>query len=291
MVSPGVSLLATILLTATLPASSVIAQDQRVLAESLIFHAPFDETLDARVGVDRRIATAESPARNRIQPGNQTSHVSLAPDAGRFGDALRFRGEGKQVVLFHGRNAGYRSEDWSGTVSFWLKLDPDKDLAPGFCDPLQMTDKTWNNSALWVDFDKELPRAFRLGVFSTPETWNPDDIPWDQFPVAERPMVAVDNPPFAADRWTHVVMVFDHINPGGARNSTAELYLDAVSQGRLSRPLRLDWEVDRAAIMLGIAYQGDMDDLAIFRRALSADEVRQLHELPRGVSGLAADGR
>jgi hypothetical protein len=39
-------------------------------------------------------------------------------------------------------------------------------------------------------------------------------------------------------------------------------------------------------MMLGLGYTGWMDDLAVFDRALSAEEVRVLNRLPNGVNGL-----
>ena len=32
----------------------------------------------------------------------------------------------------------YNDRNWSATVSVWLRLDPDKDLEPGYCDPVQI---------------------------------------------------------------------------------------------------------------------------------------------------------
>ena len=43
--------------------------------------------------------------------------------------------------------------------------------------------------------------------------------------------------------------------------------------------------------MIGILYIGDFDDLAIFNRALTAEEVLHLRNLPRGVSGIIGDRR
>ncbi len=93
----------------------------------------------------------------------------------------------------------YRSEDWSGTISFWMRLDPDKDLQPGYCDPLQVTQFAWNNGSFFVDFDKDLPRDFRLGVFSDLKFWNPENIDWEKLPVEKRPMVTVKKPPFSRE--------------------------------------------------------------------------------------------
>ena len=57
-----------------------------------------------------------------------------------------------------GLDLGVNSLGWA-----LLKLDPETDLEPGFCDPLQITDKAYNDSAVWVDFPKDdIPRHFRL---------------------------------------------------------------------------------------------------------------------------------
>ena len=33
---------------------------------------------------------------------------------------------------------GYNARSWSATVSVWLRLNPDQDLEPGYCDPIQI---------------------------------------------------------------------------------------------------------------------------------------------------------
>ena len=35
-------------------------------------------------------------------------------------------------------NMPYARSAWDGTVSFWLSVDPERDLQPGFCDPVQI---------------------------------------------------------------------------------------------------------------------------------------------------------
>ena len=46
------------------------------------------------------------------------------------------------------------------------------------------------------------------------------------------------------------------------------------------------WDLDEALVMLGFSYTGWMDDLALFDRALGAEEVRSLGRLPHGVADL-----
>jgi len=264
---------------------SVAAQD-RSFSDALVFFAGFDGQFDADTGSDPTFRTAETLKRETVRDGNHSQVVAVASDAGRFGDALRFTAVSKQVVLFDGSNLGYRDSDWSCTVAFWLKLDPDKDLDPGFCDPLQITNQAWNDSAVWVDFDKTLPRDFRMGVFPPLKRWNPENTPWDQVPDNRRPLVTVHHPPFSADRWTHVVMTFAGLNGENDAPAKSSLYLNGVRQGTLTRPTHIDWSDEQAAMMLGINYIGDLDELAVFQTALTEQQVRSLYELPQGIRSL-----
>lgn len=261
--------------------------DTGALKQSLIFHAPFDSTFDATIGSDKTLYTGHNLERKMIDRGNTRTDVELLKDSGKYGGALRFRDNNEKVTMFQGVNAGYKATNWSGTYSFWLKVDPDHGLKPGYCDPIQITDKTWNNSAMFVDFDKDLPRTFRLGVFSDYAFWNPKDIPWEKLPVADRPMVVVNKPPFSSSEWTHVAWTFDHINSDSGEDAVAVLYVNGKPQGELKGPMKFIWKPENAAIMLGISYIGDFDDFAIFDRALTAEEVQHLMSLPHGIMDLS----
>ena len=263
--------------------TAVIAGPPETLSHSLIFHAPFEGSVDAVKGHDLLLYTAETLERKSAVAGNQRKDVSLISGGGRYGDALRFADNAPQVLFFKGTNAGFREKDWSGTVSFWLKLNPDKDLKPGYCDPIQITDKAWNDAAFFVDFDKDLPRVFRLGVFPNYKSWNPRDTPWEQVRVAERPMVPVMKPPFSSAEWTHVAYTFENVNSSEAKESTASLYLNGKVQGSLNRPLKFSWDPSKAAIMIGLSYIGDFDELAIFNRSLTSEEISSVYQLPDGL--------
>jgi len=278
-----ITLAAFLVMGIAVPSTVCEAAPPESLSTSLIFHAPFDGGTDARKADDRTLYTAESMERKSAVAGNQRADVSIVSGAGRYGDALRFKDNSPQVIFYKGANAGFKEKDWSGTVSFWLKLDPDKDLKPGYCDPIQITDKTWNDAAFFVDFDKDLPRTFRLGVFSNYKFWNPKDTPWEQIAVADRPMVPVVKPPFTSSEWTHVAYTFENINSSTNTESTATLYLNGKSQGSLKAPLKFSWDPSKAAIMLGISYIGDFDDLAIFDRALTSEEIATVYQLPDGL--------
>ena len=62
------------------------------------------------------------------------------------------------------QNFNFDVKDWSGSVSFWIKVDPINKLDPGYVDPIQITPNTWNDASFFVDFDKEgSPRLSDLG--------------------------------------------------------------------------------------------------------------------------------
>jgi hypothetical protein len=226
-----------------------------------------------------RIGTPGLPARGV---------VSIAKGEGKVGDALWFHRKAPEIVFFHvEKNLSYAKSNWSGTVSFWLRLDPDTDLEPGYCDPLQITPREWNDAALWVDFSKdERPRYFRLGAFADRAVWDPNLRDLDKMPEAERPMVTVTKPPFTRHRWTHVVFTFANFNTR-KKDGVATLYLDGKPQGTVSaREQTLSWEPAQAIAMLGLNYTGLFDELAFFNRPLTAAEVENIFALPSGMTAL-----
>lgn len=301
---PSTIWLASVLLLAALPGcaggdapepsettSSLDApSDLRVgLGEALTFHASFDNGVDADWAVgDAQLYTSLSyDEQEQAVPGIGNPAVSVVEGAGRFGSALRFDERNQHAIFYRAKdNVAYSSENWSGTVSFWLSLDPETDLEPGFCDPIQITDAAYNDAALWVDFTAEHPRQFRLGVFGDLDVWNPDGLAPDMNAAFTERLLVVDDPPFAAQRWTHVVMTYEGLNT--EEGGVARLYLDGEPlahrvQG-ISEPFT--WDLEQGAIRLGVNYVGLYDDVSAFDRALSAAEVHLLHGLESGVAAL-----
>lgn len=246
--------------------------------KEVVFRAGFNGSLEAQVaGGDPKLYHAPSYKElASAQPGLEGTDVRHAKGEGRTGDALRFTRKNTRAIFFKAQgNVPFDPMSWSGTVSFWLKLDPDQDLEPGFCDPLQLTDKAYNDSAIWVDFSKdERPRHFRLGVFGALKAWNPSNLAPDKNPDFNRRLVVVTRPPFARDHWTHVAITHSGL---GSSAGEASLYLDGKLQGSATKIAEtFEWDFSKAAIRLGLDYVGLMDDVAIFRRALTAGEVASL---------------
>jgi Concanavalin A-like lectin/glucanases superfamily len=288
MLVPFCVFVTAVSLTATTGGQS----DGQALRKALTFHAGFDGTTDAAhaAGDPKLYWAPSSKQRADAKPGlPESGEVQRAAGAGRFGDALRFTAKKSPVVFFRGaRNMPFEKTDWSGTVSFWLSTDPAGELETGFCDPVQITPRAWNDAAFFVEFEKT-PEAipFRLGVYADLNIWNPDKRRFADIPAHERPLVTVDKPPFAKGKWTHVAFAFERFNTGKP-DGTARLYLDGEPRGTLSpRQQTFTWDVESTVIGLGLSYVGMLDELSIFNRALSDREIRAVYALEKGVGSLS----
>ena len=240
--------------------------------KEVIFRVTFDGSTTAQTaGGDKSIYSAPN-YKEPGKPGLEGSGVEHAKAAGRKGDALKFPTKNTKAVYFKALNNFNPKE---GTVSFWLKLDPDQDLAPGFCDPIQITDKAYNNSAIWVDFTKDdKPRHFRLGVFGALKAWNPTNAESDKNPDFNNRLVVVKKAPFTREKWTNVAITYTGL---GTPAGTATLYLNGAAQGTNNTIKEIfDWDMASTAIRLGVNYVGLMDDFAAFRRPLTASEIKEL---------------
>jgi hypothetical protein len=217
-----------------------------------------------------------------------TEDVRLAPEAGRFGGGLHVRRKNSFWPAF--KNAGvldYNEKNWNASVSIWLRLDPDKDLEPGYCDPVQIVGGDDRKGFIFLEWSKDdTPRHFRYAIRPLWHIWNPDNLAWDQIPASRRPMVQVERAPFSREKWTHVVFTLENINDK-QKPQSGRLYLNGKPQGRIENwELTLDWNPARVLLVLGAAYVGYMDDLAVFNRPLTEGQVKQLYELRQGAREL-----
>jgi hypothetical protein len=254
------------------------AQNPDSLQKALLLYAPFDGRADAVYARgDARIYSApDYKSLDQAEPGLGRADVEIVAGAGLRRDALRFRSVNRAALFLKASgNTSYSPDGWSGTASFWLRLDPDQDLK-GFTDPIQITDKAYNDACIWVDFTKDdRPRHFRLGVFGNLSAWNADNVPPDKNPAFEKRLVVVRETPFSSKRWTHVAVTWSRI---GSESGSAKLYVDGQLVGTADGIReRFTWEPEKALIRLGVNYAGLLDDLAIYDRPLTGAEVQQLH--------------
>ena len=258
------------------------------LGEALTFHSSFNSETDADFGLgDSKIYSAPSyDELEKTEAGIHNPDIVLAAGEGRFGSALRFQKKNETALFYRAENnMAFSNQNWSGTLSFWLRLTPEEDLEPGFCDPIQVTDKAYNDSAIWVDFTKDNPRQFRLGVFGAFDFWNPQDLPNDDNSDFLKRVVVVDAHPFKGDRWTHVLITYSGLGSSGG--GTAGLYLNGELQGQtenIQEPF--EWDISKGAIRLGVNYVGFLDEVAVFNRPLTGEEIQAFYQLETGAAAL-----
>ena len=255
------------------------------LRRGLTFHAPFDARFDASLSADDSVSRVR--VGGKMAPTTPGPEIKLAAD-GRFGGCLVFPKKGSVRPEYAAtKSLAYGTTDWSATVSVWLRLDPDKDLEPGYCDPVQIIGDDVKKGFIFLEWSKDhAPRHFRFAVRPLYHLWNPDAVGWEQIPDERRPMVKMEQAPFRRDRWTHVAFVLDHINDHAAP-PRARLHIDGRQIGVIQgHDLTFGWDPAAIRLVLGAAYVGSLDDLAVWNRALSAEEIARLYALPGGVETL-----
>ncbi len=276
----------SVLLTLVLTSFTVAAQSVAPLKQALTFHASFDKSLDADFSRGDKACLVRG--KQGTVPAALNEELKLVPDGGRFGGGLHFTKKGTTQPRF--KDAGvlnYNATNWSASVSVWLRLDPDKDLAPGYCDPVQIVGDDTKKGFIFLEWSKdETPREFRYAIRPKVEIWNPNGLDWAKMTDAQRPAVNLRKAPFSREAWTHAVFSFANLNDK-AKKPIGRLHLNGKLVGTIENwDLTLGWNPDAVALVLGAAYVGHLDDLAVFNRALTDAEVTQLHGLKTGVREL-----
>jgi hypothetical protein len=260
------------------------------LSSALTFHASFDNGADADFALgDKQAYTVVIPMGAIVTggaPGISDSSIVIAQGAGKYGSALSFECASDAILFYQAeKNVAYSPAHFRGSASFWMRLDP-AEIGGQYADPFQLTDKIYSDDCIWIDFTKnDEPSDFRLGVFGDHDTWDPNNLRAQSKEFYYR-LAKVTEPPFAKDRWTHVVVTWDGLN--NSQNGRARLYFDGEykeASGIIRE--RFNWDVAKATIRLGTGpFVGLMDDLALFNRALTPEEIRMLFALESGVSEL-----
>lgn len=260
------------------------------IRRSVTFYASFDESVKGDFGAgqltfDTRSNHPTEKGKVTVEKGFSDKAFKIAKEKGIAGGAL----EAVDVLPNNGRifvpakgNLAFKADGWSGSVSMWCKSDPDTMLKTRFCDPVQITQKGANNGALWFDFNDAKPRDLRHGAFPA--------VPEGKKGVGEddpaAPMVRVPKVGWKKDDWHHVVLTWENLDTG-KDNAITSLYIDGKLIGQVKgKAIAMAWEIEKVGVYTAINYIGLLDEMALFNRALNADEVAALHKKPDLLSEL-----
>ncbi len=260
------------------------------LREALRMHASFDRDFAAdfsRGDPTLYEFTNRAERQQGGRPARADAHLQIDPDQGRFGGSLvRAEARAGRLMYRGGDIIVPREGTISGSVSVWLRTTPEADLPDGYCDPVMILSDDFKKGALFIEWSPGEQRRFRYGIVPPNARWNPTGRAWDEIPVSERPMVQPEAAEFSRERWVHVVFTFDRINAG--REASGKLYLDGRPAGTISGwDLTFEWNTDDIILALGWSYVGGIDDLAVFDRALSEEDIAFLNTIAGGVGALA----
>jgi hypothetical protein len=256
------------------------------LRGALTHHVSFDKDLTADFSKGDKVAYYRKG--KEIEPAVLNEEVKIVESEGRFGGALWFPKKGTSRPQYkNAKVLNYHEKNWNASVSVWLRLDPNKDLEPGYCDPVQIVGDDTKKGFIFLEWSKDhSPRYFRYAIRPLIHIWDPGSVGWEAIPAAKRPMVQLERAPFSRESWTHVVFTLQNINDKGGK-PLGRLYMNGDLKGTIENwDLTFAWDPAQVALVLGAAYIGHMDDLAVFNRALTSVEVKKLYGLKDGVKEL-----
>ena len=256
------------------------------MRDVVTFYASFDEKLDGDFGQgDLRLWSYVNDPKTKGKVGRlgcDTKKVSLSPQ-GKRGGALETRGGLADGGFLYFPVAGKfampkQGGGWGGAVSLWVKADLAKIGDKSMWDPVQITEKNWNDGSLWCDLaDGKSPRDLRLGLFPV----IPAGAKAPDLVSGEKVWVRAKASPFRSQTWHHIVLTWNNFD-SGKPDAWAECYFDGKLLNRAeNRQATMNWNREKARMMLGLGLIGMIDDVAVFNRPLTQEEITRLHKEPQ----------
>lgn len=254
------------------------------LRKAVTFYASFDEGAKGDFGggdLDLWTRTPDEKEKGKFTyaKGYDDKVLKVLKDKGVAGgclDATEIQPKNGRLYFPGKGNIAYKKGGWGGALSTWINTDPNKSIKLRFCDPVQITHKGANNGGIWYDFNDAKPRDMRMGVFPA--------VPEGKTPIKEEdpaaPMVRMKDIGFKAGDWHHIVLSWQNFDTG-KKDALATLYVDGKKIGDVKDyEIAMDWDIDKVGIYIVLGYIGLFDEMALFNRPLTGDEVTLLHKTP-----------
>src|SRR5262249_22053156 len=201
----GCGLLCLVVLAWVVAAPSADSPEA-ALRQAVTFYASFDEAPQGDFGAgDRSLWTRSDheteKGRYTFTKGFDGGAVRVVPGKGVQGGALEISRElpRRGMLFFPARGMlAARKGGWGGAVSVWFKPS----ARTPFCDPIYITERKWNDGALWVDYNHDKQGSVRMGAFPILAAGQKPPEPDDPHPSMLRLKEKVLRP----DVWNHVVL-------------------------------------------------------------------------------------
>lgn len=229
------------------------------LEANVLFYSNFEKGVDALWAEGERVADMDGKlTRHHLDGGVVDGYVEFEPDA---------------TALSYAAKTNFTYKDgsaWGGAVSFWLATDV-SGLEADFPEPFHIGKKEWDDAVIFVDFTKP-PRSLRFGCYPNKQSEVTDAF------VAKH-VIQVPNIGWKSGEWHHVVITWDNFNSGKA-DAEWSLYIDGEQKGRKSGLLMdMTWDISEVAARFNhYKYTGNLDEIAVFGTALSAEDVKYLYK-------------
>ena len=253
------------LIVAFLAITTACGGPEKAIEDSLrahvLFFANFEKGVDALDSLGDPLATFDTANTNHIkQGGNPDGYLAFNPNAG----ALNY--SAKNNIAYSANTA------WSGGIAFWLKADI-ASFDESYPEPFHIGKKEggkypWDDAVVFVDF-KKADGTLRFGCYPNKEQPVTDEV------VAARVISVPVN--WRANDWHHVAITWSNFNSGKADAEWA-LYIDGKEAGRKG-PLQqnMTWDIETLVMRFNhFKYPGEIDEIAVFDKALTPDEAKYL---------------
>ncbi len=254
------------------------------LREHVIFFSNFEKGVDALWSEgDTRASIDGAKTRHQLSDGVATAE--------KVSDGyLQFQTGSGALAYAVEKNFPYSESTWEGGASFWLSVDPEA-LSEDYPEPFHAGKKDggypWDDGVIFVDFSKAPGRSLRFGCYPNKADQKAE---LSDEAVAQH-VIEAAGISWKADEWHHVAIGWKNFNSGQS-NAEWALYVDGTEVGRKTG-MRLDISWNTADLPFRFnhyGYAGKIDEIAVFKKMLTADEAKYLHQPKRPLNALLKKG-
>lgn len=226
-------------LAAGMVSATVMAQN--ALTDGLTFYAPLDGSPDAALAAGAKAATKET---------------DIKFVEGKFGQGVELK---EKAQLYYSGDLNFNISE--GTVAFWVKRHEKWGGSKQGYVLFKAAVANWNKSSLYLMITEY--SQLRAWVFS-------DD-------GKQALIMSPNGIPYVGEEWYHMAMTFTDGSVMIYVNG-AEISYGTKVDPMMVMPTGVAKNIQFGSDYDGAKFNGVMDELRIYKRVLSADEIKKLYE-------------